>query len=69
MGIQFTMLSYGSYEDGYFNALSIDGKQVRCYLHNKERDWPKLIKYVGKLITVRGSIMTEGNFVVIEIIE
>lgn len=69
MGIQFIVLSLGSYEDGYFNALGPDGEETRCYLHNKERDWPKLAHYVNKPITVRGSIMTQGNFVVIEILE
>lgn len=69
MGIQFTILSYGSYEDGYFNALGPDGKEVRCYLHNKERDWPKLAQYTDRPITVKGSIMTTGYFVVMEIIE
>lgn len=65
--IEFEVIEIGTYENGWFKAIGIDGQTVTCYLHNKERDRDKLYDYLGKTITVRGSIMTQGNFVVMEI--
>lgn len=69
MGIQFEIVVIGTYTDGYFKGIGPDGQETTCYLHNKERDWDKLYDYLDKPIVVRGSLMTPGNFLVMEIIE
>lgn len=69
MGIQFEIIAIGTYADGYFKGIGPDGQETTCYLHNKERDWDKLCDYLDKPIVVRGSLMTPGNFLVMEIID
>lgn len=69
MGIQFEIIEISTFSDGYFKGIGPDGEVTTCYISNKDRDWDKLYNYLGKTITVRGSIMTQGNFVVIAIIE
>lgn len=69
MGIEFKVIEISTYTEGYFKAIDPKGDTMICYLNNKERDWDKLYDYLGKIIVVRGSIMTTGYFMVLEICE
>lgn len=67
--IEFKVIEISTFEDGYFKGIGPDGQITNCYIHNKDRDWNKLPNYLNKTIVVKGSIMTQGSFVVIEIVE
>lgn len=64
---EIKVIEISTYNEGYFKAIGPDGETVTCYLHNKERDWDKLYDYLGKTILVRGSVMTRGNLIILEI--
>lgn len=68
--IELEILEIGTFNEGTFRARVLGiNEVVTCYLHNKERDWDKLYNYMTGIMKVRGSIMTQGNFLVMEIVD
>lgn len=69
MGLEFKVLELIDYTEGSFKAIDPRGDTIICYLHDIKRDWEKVKTSIGKTIVVRGSIMTTGYFMVLEICE
>lgn len=68
--IQLHITRISTFAEGIVEAEVIGtGEKVVCHFHNKDRDWDKVYDYLSRPMTVRGSIMTAGHFLIMEIID